>query len=86
MIHPTIGEPKYSKIANEPETREVWTPAVGKEFGRLAQGENITGAKVTDILFVLTHKEIRDIPTDRVFTYGRLVVDYRPQKKDPNRV
>ena len=88
VIHPTTGEiiTKYSKLANEPETREVWTTAFGKEFGSIAQGENITGAKGTDILFILTHQDIRDIPTDRVVTYGRLVVNFLPQKEDPNRV
>ena len=29
---------------------------------------------------------IKNIPKDRVVTYARIVVDYRPQKKDPNRV
>ena len=34
----------------------------------------------------MTHDEILQIPKDRVVTYGRIVVDYRPQKEDPNRV
>ena len=29
---------------------------------------------------------IKRIPRDRVVTYARIVVDYRPQKEDPNRV
>ena len=29
---------------------------------------------------------IKCIPTDQIITYARTVVDYRPQKKDPNRV
>ena len=29
---------------------------------------------------------IKNIPKGRVVTYARIVVDYRPQKKDPNRV
>eukprot|EP00804_Cyclotella_cryptica_P022655 CCRYP_012469-RC/>CCRYP_012469-RC protein AED:0.37 eAED:0.30 QI:0/0/0/1/0/0/2/0/432 len=32
------------------------------------------------------HAQIRDIPRDRTITYGRVVVDYRPQNDDPNRV
>ena len=31
-------------------------------------------------------KGIKNIPKDRVVTYARIVVDYRPQKADPNRV
>ena len=34
----------------------------------------------------MTHAEISNIPLDRVVTYARIVVDYRPQKEDPNRV
>ena len=34
----------------------------------------------------MTHKEIRNIPKDRTVTYARMVVDYRPQKPDPNQV
>ena len=34
----------------------------------------------------LTHDQIRTIPRDRIVTYARIVVDYRPQKSDPNRV
>ena len=29
---------------------------------------------------------IKNIPKDRVVTYARIVVDYRPQKADPTRV
>ena len=34
----------------------------------------------------MTHKEIWNIPRDRTVIYARMVVDYRPQKPDPNRV
>jgi hypothetical protein len=34
----------------------------------------------------MTHDKIKNIPADRAVTYARAVVDYRPQKKDPNRV
>eukprot|EP00957_Ditylum_brightwellii_P092146 7015419-Ditylum_brightwellii.AAC.1 len=29
---------------------------------------------------------IKNIPRDRTVTYARIVADYRPQKKDPDRV
>ena len=35
---------------------------------------------------MLSHEEIKNIPRDRMITYGRIVVDYREQKADPNRV
>ena len=34
----------------------------------------------------MTHNEIRHITQDRVITYAHLVVDFKPQKDDPNRV
>ena len=34
----------------------------------------------------MSHEEIAKIPRDRVVTYARIVIDYRPQKDDPNRV
>ena len=34
----------------------------------------------------MEHDEIANIPKDRTITYGRIVIDYRPQKEDPNRV
>ena len=34
----------------------------------------------------MTLKEIKNIPEDKVVTYARVVVDFRPQKEDPNRV
>ena len=55
-----------------------------KELGRLAQG--FDGTKGTETIFFMSHDEIRRIPSDRTVTYARIVVDYRPQKEDPNRV
>ena len=34
----------------------------------------------------MNHDEIAYIPKDRVVTYARVVIDFRPQKEDPNRV
>ena len=31
-------------------------------------------------------KVLKLIPADRTITYAQVVVDYRPQKEDPNRV
>eukprot|EP00956_Cyclotella_meneghiniana_P021059 scaffold37874_cov42-Cyclotella_meneghiniana.AAC.3 len=66
--------------------KDVWTTAFGKEFGNLAQGDDKTGEKGTNSIFVMSHEEIANIPKGRTVTYGRVVIDYRPQKADPNRV
>jgi hypothetical protein len=65
---------------------QTWSRAFGKEFGNLAQGDTITNTPGTDSIFVLNHEQIQCIPKDRTITYTRIVVDYRPQKTDPNRV
>ena len=60
--------------------------AFGKEFGGMAQGDNKTGQKGTNSIFVMNHIEIVLIPGDRVVTFAGIVVDHRPQKEDPNRI
>ena len=88
MIHPTTGETisSYKKLMNDPDTMEIWQTAFGKDFGGMAQGDNKTGQKGTDAIFVMTHAEILLIPADRTITYARVVVDFRPQKADPHRI
>ena len=70
----------------DPITNKIWSTAFGREWGRMTQGDNKTGEKGTNSMFVMTHEEIKNIPKDRVVTYARIVADFRPQKKDPNRV
>ena len=86
VVHPVTNETitKYQKLIDDPLLRDVWTKAMAKELGRLAQGYGDT--KGTNTIRFLTHEEIRNIPADRTVTYARIVVDYRPQKDDPNRV
>ena len=54
------------------------------ELGRLANGYEDTEG--TNTFKFMSHEEISNIPGDRTVTYARIVVDYRAQKKDPNRV
>ena len=70
-----IGDRKY---------REIWGQAYGNELGRLAQGMEGRVKGKNKILFIT--KE--DLPAARWkdVTYGRIVVNYRPEKSDPNRV
>jgi hypothetical protein len=83
VVHPITGEmiTQYRKLMKDPVTKEVWTTSWGKEWGRMAQGDNKTGEKGTNSIFVLNHEAIANIPKDRVVTYARIVVDFRPQKK-----
>ena len=52
----------------------------------MAQGDNKTKTKGTNCIFVMSHEEILQIPKGRVITYAHIVVDFRSQKADPNRV
>eukprot|EP00804_Cyclotella_cryptica_P020493 CCRYP_019412-RA/>CCRYP_019412-RA protein AED:0.05 eAED:-0.04 QI:0/0/0/1/0/0.5/2/0/1372 len=78
--HPVTKETitNYKTLIKLPGMHDIWTTAFGKEFGNLAQG--------TNTLFVMSHDEIANIPRGRTITYGRIVIDFRPQKTDPNSV
>ena len=54
------------------------------KLGRLAQGYG--DIKGTDTIKFMTLEEIKAIPGNGTVTYARIVIDYCPQKKDPNQV
>ncbi len=70
---------------NDHAMAETWQTAFGKEFGGMSQGDNKTGQKGTNAMFIMAHNEIRHVlATRHKFSYRNLVVDYRPQKEDPH--
>ena len=83
VVHPVSKETitKYKKLIADPILRDTWLEAMCKELGRLAQGYGDT--KGTNTIRFMNLSEIKDIPKDRVVTYARIVVDYRPQKNSP---
>ena len=66
-------------------TREIWSLSLCKELGTLYKGYKGLVEGTTTFLR-MSHDEIRDIPPDKSVIYARIVVDYWPQKADPNRV
>ena len=88
VIHPITGKTitKCQKLVKDPVTRDIWSTAFGKYFGNMAQGDDKTKTPETCSILVMTQNKIRHIPQDRVVKYSRLVVDFRPQKDDHNRV
>ena len=88
MLHPTTGESisSYRRLMKDPATAETWMTAFGKNFGGMCQGENKTGQKGTNAMFVMTPSDIPNIPKDRTITYAWVVVNHRPQKEDPNHI
>ncbi len=89
MVHPTTGETitSFKRLMNDPETTEIWKTAFGKDFGGMAQGDNKTGQKGTNLVIVMTHAEIdASMKVGHKWTYACIVVNYWPQKEDPNQI
>ena len=86
VIHPVTGETitKYKTLANDSTTKITWEEAMCIEVGRLSQGYN--NEQGTNTIKWMECEDIKNIPKNRTVTYARIVVDYRAQKSDPNRV
>ena len=79
----TGGALEYRHLINIEEYREVWKQSLSKELDQLAQGRAQLAPGTNTLFF----RKYQDIPAGRRkdVTYGRVVVDYRMQKEDPNR-
>jgi hypothetical protein len=72
---------EYSALMKDPRLQPFWTRGFGNECGRLFQGiRDILG---TDTCFFIG---LKNIPNDRKITYGKIVCDYKPHKKEKERV
>jgi hypothetical protein len=82
VIHPvTRKEMEYSALMKDPRLQPLWTRGFGNKCGRLFQGiRDIPG---TDTCFFI---DLKTIPNDRNITYGKIVCDYKPHKKEKERV
>jgi hypothetical protein len=82
VIHPVTGkEMECSALMKDPRLQPLWTQGFGNECGHLFQGiRDIPG---TDTCFFTT---LKNIPHDRKITYGKIVCDYKPHKKEKERV
>jgi hypothetical protein len=82
VIHPVTGkEMEYMAFMKDPRLQPLWTWGFGNECGRLFQGiRDIPG---TDTCFFI---KLTNIPKDRKITYGKIFCDYKPHKKEKERV
>jgi hypothetical protein len=72
---------EYKALMKDPTLQPLWKRGFGNEVGRLFQGiRDIPG---TDTCFFV---ELTNIPKDRKITYGKIVCDYKPHKKEKERV
>jgi hypothetical protein len=82
VIHSVTGkEMEYSALMKDIRFQPLWTRGFGNKCGRLFQGiRDIPG---TDTCFFAT---LKNIPHDRKIKYGKIVCDYKPHKKEKERV
>jgi hypothetical protein len=78
VINPITGkEMEYMALMTDPHLQTLWKRGFGNECGRLFQGiRDIPG---TDTCFLI---KPTNIPKYRKITYGKIVCDYKPHKKE----
>jgi hypothetical protein len=68
-------------LIKDPYLQPLWKSGFSNEAGRLFQGiHDIPG---TNTCFFV---ELKNIPKDRKITYGKIICDYKPHKKEKERV
>jgi hypothetical protein len=82
VVQPITGkEMEYTALMKDPSLQPLWKRGFGNELGSLFQGiRDIPG---TDACFFV---ELTHIPKERKITYGKIVCDYKPHKKEKERV
>jgi hypothetical protein len=82
VIHPITGkEMEYMALMKDPHRQPLWKRGFGNEVGLLFQAiQDIPG---TDTCFFI---KLTNIPKDRHITYGKIVCDYKPHKRENERV
>jgi hypothetical protein len=72
---------EYMALVKDPSLQPLWKRGFGNKFGRLFQGiRDIPG---TDTCFFI---KLTNILKYRQITYGKIVCDYKPHKKEKERV
>jgi hypothetical protein len=77
----TGTEMEYMVLMKDPVLQPLWKRGFGIEVGRLFQG--IRDIQGTNTFFII---ELNNIPKTRKLTYGKIACDYKPHKKEKDRV
>jgi hypothetical protein len=83
VIHPTTGaNMEYRGLISDEEILPILDCAAANEFGRLAQG---VGGRIegSNTIYAIPRPAV---PRNKTVTYGRFVVDVRPNKEEVQRV
>jgi hypothetical protein len=82
VVHHVTGkEMEYMALMKDPGLQPHWKREFGNEVGGLFQG--IHDIQGTNTCFFV---ELKNMPKDRQITYGKIVCDYKPHKKEKERV
>jgi hypothetical protein len=73
----------YHQIIQDDTTLPIWNKSAANEVGGLAQGVGGGGIEGSNIIFFIP---LQAIPIGKIVTYGRFVVDIRPNKTETHRV
>jgi hypothetical protein len=77
----TVKQLEYMALMNDPDLQPLWKRGFSSEVGCLFQGIHDTSG--TNTCFFV---ELENIPRDRKITYGKIVCDYKPHKKEKESV
>jgi hypothetical protein len=72
---------EYMALMKDPHLQPLWKRGFGNKAGHLFQG--IRDIPETDTCFFI---KLTNVPKDRQITYGKIVFDYKPHKKEKQRV
>jgi len=82
IIDPISGKSlEFRHLIKDPKTSAIWNKSFANELGRLANGVKDRIRGTNTIKFIPKSM----VPKGRKVTYGRIVVDFRPNKSEPNR-
>jgi hypothetical protein len=82
VVHPVTGkEMEYTALMKDPSLHPLWKRGFGNKVGCLFQG-------ICDIPGTGTYvfDELTNIPKNKKITYSKIVCDYKPHKKEKERV
>jgi hypothetical protein len=68
---------EYMVLMKDPDLQPLWKRGFGNEAGRFFEG--IRDIQGTNTCFFV---ELKKIPKDRQITYGKIVCEYKPHKKE----
>jgi hypothetical protein len=82
VVQPITGkEMEYMALMKDPCLQPLWKRGFGNEVGHLFQGIHVIPG--TNTCFFI---KLKNILKDRHITYGKIVCDYKPHKKEKERV